>query len=415
MGELALRDYQKHAISELCNGKKFLIAGTGIGKTACMLHWLKSTGKPKCAIITTAAKRDAHDIEPEADEWFGPEWRESLSSFSVVGWRMLRKWTAEHINEIDQWAIAFDEIHNAKAGISSDQGTAFLKIAKHTDCWTGYTATPAENWLGYYPYFTACGHVRNKTDFERQFCIIETFRGFKDYVGWRNEKQLEDWWEQDSFAPDTTELERELPAETHKHVYFKKPTSYDKVDKTGYDLDGNFIETNSAMRHYLRRMCASKAKLDWLKSFVEGLQDSCVIFYNYIAEGDDLEAMLSKIKSVGKVWRIDGRNHDIPNKDTIGKKDVVLAQWMSGSNSLNLQFLNYWVSMTPHDSYTTTLQAKGRIKRMGQTKPMFFYYLRCDGTEEDNIYENLEGKKDFSDKAWVIKRKEEGKYLPEKG
>lgn len=416
---LELYPHQVEAIKALESGKKFLIAGTGVGKGACMLHWLKSTNKKKWLMVTTASKRDSHDFEKECDEWFGKEFRESLSSFSVLSWASLRgtkripNWFNEHRKELDEWAIAFDEVHCAKSGISSSQGTQFLKITNFTDCWTGYTATPAADWIGYYPYFAACHHVKNKTDFLRRFVIVQTFKGFPEYVGYHDEEQLQEWWGQDSYAPDTSDLMKSLPPETHIVKHFKKPAGYDKVDRTGYDLDGNFIETNSGLRHYLRRICASKEKLEWVKEFVNGLQESCVIFYNYVSEGDELETIIKKDKSIGKVWRISGGVHDIPTADTISKKDVVLAQWVSGSSSINLQFINYWVSITPHDSFLVSKQARGRIQRIGAEKPKFFYYLRCDDTEEDNIYSNLRGGKDFSTKAWVIKRKIEGKYLPE--
>lgn len=421
---LELYKHQKEAIDALVNGgKKFLISGTGSGKGAVMLHWLKSTGKKKWLIVTTASKRDEQSIPQECDDWFGSDVRESLSSFSVVSWAGLRgskskpSWFAEHRKELDEWAIAFDEVHNAKAGISSAQGKAFLQITMHTDCWTGYTATPAQDWVGYYPYFCACGHVRNKGEFMQKFVLVQTYKGFPEVVGYRDTDTLKDWWADDSFAPDTTELMKSLPPETHQQIHFKKPTGYDKVDKTGYDLDGNFIETNSGLRHYLRKMCATKQKLDWIKDFIQGLQTNCLIFYTYVDEGDSLEKCVKQaLDSFGKcvkVWRIDGKHHDIPSPDTIGKHDVVLAQWQSGSASINLQFIDYWVSCTPHDSYVTSLQARGRVQRIGAVNPKFFYYLRCDGTEEDNIYENLKERKEFSQKAWVIKRNEEGRYLPE--
>lgn len=418
---LKLYDHQVEALEQLKAGKKFLISDVGSGKGAVMLFWLRSTGKKKWLMVTTASKRDSHDFEKECDEWFGPEFRTSLSAFLVLSWAGLRgskrvpNWFNAHKNELDEWAIAFDETHYCAAGISSNQGTQFLKITDFTDCWTGYTATPAENWLGYYPYFTACGQVRNKTEFMRRFCVVQTFKGYQEIVGYRDTAQLEQWWNEDSYAPDTSELLKSLPPEVHKTVHFKKPVGYDKVDRTGYDLDGNFIETCSGMRHYLRQLSFTKEKLNWVGEFIEGLQESCVIFYTYNKEGDELEAMLNKMKSVGKVWRISGGVHDIPSKDTIGKKDVVLAQWVSGSNSINLQFINYWISTTPHDSYRVSLQARGRIQRIGadKDKTKFYYYLKCDGTEEDNIYDNLKAKGEWSTKAWVIKRKEEGRYLPE--
>lgn len=416
---MELYDHQKDAISKLIGGKKFVICGTGMGKTSMMLYWLKSTGKKKCLIITSAAKAHAHDIEPEADAWFGSGWRKSLSSFSVISWAIARgtrtqpNWFVQHAKELDDCTIAFDEVHSAKAGISSAQGKVFLQITAHTDFWTGYTATPSTKWIDKYPYFTACKHVRNKTEFLKRFAIVETFRGFPDYVGWNDVSTMEDWWADDSYAPNDKTVKASLPPEKHIGQHFKKPSGYDKVDRTGYDLDGNFIETNSGLRHYLRRMCASKEKMEWIRDFVDGLQTSCVIFYNYVSEGDMLEATIKKDKTVGKIWRIGGGKHDIPTAQTIYQKDVVLCQWQSGSASLNLQFIDYWVSCTPCDGYIMYVQAKGRIQRIGAKNPKFFYYLKCDGTEEDNIYKNLKERKDFADKEWVIKRKEDGKYLPE--
>lgn len=416
---MELYKHQVDAIEQLKAGKKFLIAGMGSGKGACMLHWLKSTGKKKWLMVTTASKRDSGDFAKECDEWFGNDVRQSLSYFSVVSWAELRgnktnpNWFVTHRKELDEWAVAFDEVHNAKAGVSSAQGKVFLQITANTGCWTGYTATPANNWLGYYPYFAACGHVKNKTEFVHRFCIVQVFKGYPEYVGYTSEEIMRDWWDKDSYAPDTSALTKSLPPKTHIQKHFRKPASYDKVDKTGYDLDGNFIETNSGLRHYLRRMCATKEKLQWIEDFVNGLQESCIIFYSYVEEGDAIEKRLKQIKSVGKIWRISGQIHDIPTDQTLGKKDVVLAQWVSGSNSLNLQFVNYWVSCTPHDSFTVSDQARGRIWRIGATKPKFYYYLRCDGTEEDNIYANLAKGADFKERAWIIKRKAEGRYLPE--
>ena len=48
----------------------------------------------------------------------------------------------------------------------------------------------------------------------------------------------------------------------------------------------------------------------------------------------------------------------------------------------------------------TSVQARGRIKRLGQTKPMYFYYLKCDGIESD-VYKALANKRDFSEDVWM--------------
>ena len=102
-----------------------------------------------------------------------------------------------------------------------------------------------------------------------------------------------------------------------------------------------------------------------------------------------------------KVWRIDGSHHEIPTAETIGKYDVVVAHYLSGGEALNLQFMNYWCSVSPNYSLTTSVQARGRIKRIGQRLPMFFYYLKSKGTIEDDIYRCLKRKQDFSERTWL--------------
>lgn len=68
----------------------------------------------------------------------------------------------------------------------------------------------------------------------------------------------------------------------------------------------------------LRRVCFTKDKREWIKDFVEGLGSGCVFFYNFIKTGDELEAIMQKALPKGaKVWRIDGKHHEIPTAETV--------------------------------------------------------------------------------------------------
>jgi SNF2 family DNA or RNA helicase len=132
------------------------------------------------------------------------------------------------------------------------------------------------------------------------------------------------------------------------------------------------------------------------------LGDRAILFYNFVKEGDILEETLKKVlPKDAKVWRIDGKTHDIPTEQTCGKRDVILVQWQAGSMGLNLQFVNCWLSVTPNYSWTISTQARGRIKRIGQKRPMFFFYFMCDNTIEQSIYDCLKNKCDFAEDAWL--------------
>ena len=400
--------FQKKAIADLKAGRHIVVQATGSGKSAEMMRWInwatQEHGKSKVLVVTTPSKRDSGDFLKDADEWNGKGWRESLEDFEIISWNGLSKWVKAHVNDRDEWVFAFDEIQKAKAGVSSAMGKSFLKITINSSLWAGFTATPGDNWLHFYPYFSACGFVPHKTAFKMRFAIVQNFKGFPEIIGWREESTLKRWWNEISTTPDTSQMFREMPAENHKVVEFKKPKGYDELRKNRLDENGEFIETTMGLCHKLREISFTKEKQQWLQDFIEGLGTNAILFYNYIEEGDRLCEIVKKANKEAKVWRIDGNHHEIPTAETIGKNDIVLCQWQSGSEALNFQFINYWVSVTPTYSYMTSVQARGRIKRIGQTKTMYFYYLKCDGIESD-VYEALRQKKDFVEKT----------YLEEKG
>lgn len=393
----SLYNYQERTVEALLEGKHFCILDVGLGKTAIGLTWAKRTKKPKVLVVTTASVRDSGSYLDEAVMWCGEAW-ESLSSLSVISWAGLGKWTSEHWAELQDYAIIFDEVASAKAGISSQRGKAFLQIANRTDCWAGFTATPGDRWIDYYAYFTACGKIRNKTEFIKRFCFLQTYRGFPEITGYHNADTLHEWWKELSFSPNTEDVEAELPEQTQQYAWFDAPRGYAKCEKTHENKDGEFIESEPEFRHYMRKLCAlDPARIKWLQEFVENLNSQCVIFYTYTEQGDAIEKVMPKNI---KVWRIDGKTHDIPTVDTVGSRDVILVQWQAGSMGLNLQFAHYWVAATPWDAYWQFHQGRGRIRRIGQQNHMHFYYCRARGTVETGIYRSLAEKRDFSEDEW---------------
>lgn len=403
---MELYDYQKEAVKQaLYKDKHFIIAGTGLGKTAIAMNYVKerceNTGKRDVLVVTTASKARTDDFQTECDQWNGECFRKSLNNFEVISWHKLKAWQEKHSFDSKFYVIIWDEIQKASAGTSSGMGTAFLRLTKNNADWVGFTATPGDTWLKFYPYFVATGLSRNKTSFLKEYATIQTYKGYPEIVEWRHEATLKAMWEKISYAPDASKVVAELPSEQHKVITFKKPTAYVKTLKTRTNSDGEFLDTAGALCSELRRLCFTKDKQEWVADFAENLGTGAVVFFNFTKTGDLLEQILTKaLKGVGKVWRIDGTHHEIPTRDTIGERDIVMCQWQSGSEALNLQFLHYWVSIEPCYSYSTSVQARGRIKRIGQEHPMFYYYLLTDNTIEQDIMKCLKGKSDFSQDVW---------------
>ena len=296
--------------------------------------------------------------------------------------------------------------HNCQKskGFSTGMGKAFRWICAHCDTWTGYTATPGDQWKDYIAYFVACGLVKNKTEFLRNYCIMQSFRGFPEIIGYLRQDELSAMWAKIATAPDTSEMMRELPSENHIVVDFKKPKAYDGVLKERLRADtGEYIESAPEMCHHLRQLCFTTEKQEWIADFIENLGTNCIFFCNYIEEEEKLCEIAQKALPKGaKVWRIDGTHHDIPTAETIGKYDIVVAHYLSGGEALNFQFMHYWVSVSPNYAYSTSEQARGRIRRIGQTHLMFFYYLWAHKTIEDDIYACLKTKSVFSEKIWAV-------------
>lgn len=398
-----LFQFQKDSVEALLNGASIVYATMGSGKTAIMFNWLKKMTPKKVLIVTVASKRDSGDMLTEADKFCGDDWRKSLSSFSVISWDTLYKWLQDKTTEeMSEWTVAFDEVQKCGSGVSSKRGKAFLLLSEHCKAWTGYTGTPGDTWIKFYPYFQATNKVRNKTAFQREFCIMQHYP-FPKILKYQNEASLKKWWKEISYAPDTSSVMSQLPKETNQVVHFKKPKGYDKAIKTSTAPDGTFWDSNIAMHHGLAQMCCDTAKEKWLEDWFDGLSEPAVVFYNYKCEAEAIKRAAKKVGK-GKVWLINGESHDIPTAETIGDNDIVAAQYLSGGESLNLQWMRYWCSMSYNWSYSTSKQAKGRIKRVGQTKPMFFYFLTTDGTIEEDKAKALHTKKDFSYENWATEK-----------
>ena len=406
-----LYDYQKDAVKQLLSGKHFVICGTGTGKGAMAVVWAKAVcereNKKNVLVVTTASKSRTNDFQSDADLWNGEEWRKSLSSFSVLSWHKLSEWVKANRLFLDQYVVIFDEVAKSSAGVSSQMGRAFLELARKTKDWAGFTATPGDTWIKFYPYFTACGLVTCKTAFKAEFAIEQNYKGFPEIVGYRNEDKLKEMWKKISTAPDTAKMLAELPEETHKTIQFKAPSTYKKTLKTRMTPDGEMLETSGALCAELRRQCFTTEKKQWVKDFVEGLGTNAVFFYNFIKTGDELEEAITKALPKGaRVWRIDGKRHEIPTEKTIGRYDIVMCQWQSGSEALNFQFMNYWVAIELCYSYSTAIQARGRIKRIGQKKHMFYSYLLTEGTIEQAVLKCLKNKGEFAEEIWLSELKE---------
>lgn len=401
-----LYEFQKNSVKYLGDNEKthIIIAGTGTGKTAISLAWAKEEAerskKKGVYVVTTPSKVKTGDYEKEADIWNGEEWRGSLKWFRTISWYKLSDEVKKNLSEMTNSVVIFDEVAKGKS-YSSGMGKAFRSLSKYNKNWAGFTATPGDKWIDFMNYMVACNLYKHKTEFVNRHCVMQNFKGYPEIARYIEEDVLLKNWRAISYVVDSSTVDKQMPSETHQVIEFKLPSGYKQCKKDSVTLDGEFIETTMGLCHYLRQICFSKDKQDWLKDFIENLGDNCVFFCNYKEEEDRLCEIAQQVLPKGaRVWRIDGSHHEIPTEETIGKYDIVVAHYASGGEALNLQFMHYWCAVSPNYSYSMSVQARGRIKRIGQKHAMAFYYLKTIGSIECDIYKCLHNKEDFSEEVW---------------
>lgn len=396
--------FQLDAINRLNNGIRLIIAPPGSGKTLMFFQWLEQQNAHKIVIVTTASKAKSGDFLREMVKFTSPKFQSDIDKLEVVSWHMLKKWTTDKTpRELSDWVFVADECQRCKQGVSSMMGRAFLFLTKNCRAWAGFTGTPGDKWIDLYPYLQAAGYIKNKTQFMRDFCIMNPYTPFPKIDRYKDAQTLKKWWREIAYAPDAATIMSQLPPQNHERINFPAPKNYKKVLKTCHTLEGDLLESDMALFHYLRMLTNTKDKTEWLGDLLDSLPDDpVVIFYNYTCERESILEVAKKAKR--KVWRIDGECHEIPTEETISKNDIILCHYLSGSEALNLQFCNRWVSWSWNYSYSTTKQSIGRIRRIGQVRPQFYYWLTEDGTVDDDIRKALKNKQDFAKDEWRPKR-----------
>lgn len=379
--------------------KHIVVAPCGCGKSAISLKWAETIPKQKWLVVTTPAARDSGQWLQEATTWCP---NRDLRAITVISWAGLAKWTVSHWDEVDDYLFIFDEVARSKAGASSAQGRAFLQITKRNDDWAGFTATPGDRWIDFQAYFIAGHYIRNKTEFTREFCQVQTFKGYPEIVGYRDEATLERWWRHMTVFPDTSQLLAELPPERHFVHEFKPDPEYKRLVKTRTLKDGTFLDTAGAFAAACRRASFGKGKQQWLSDYLHDLGEPCVIFYALTETGDKIEELAKKaLPKEAQVWRVCGGRHEIPTAETIGQRDVVVCQWQAGSEALNLQFMSQWVGAEMCYAYWQAEQGRGRVQRAGQrANHVDYHYLKSPSTIDTSIYKALKEKSEFSENVW---------------
>ena len=201
----------------------------------------------------------------------------------------------------------------------------------------------------------------------------------------------------------------DLPEQTFTTVNCGSSKEYHKFMKTGYvkmadgtELIGDQVFTK---RLYARQLCGmySQAKLEAFRELIQSTNDRVIVFYNFNVELVELQNI---VWSLGrKVSVINGSRKDLTAYEQC-EDSVTLIQYQAGAMGLNLQKANKMIYFSLPERSDLFEQSKKRIHRMGQNRPCFYWIMQCAGSVEEQIYQTLLERKDYTDELFV-----EGGYV----
>lgn len=190
-----------------------------------------------------------------------------------------------------------------------------------------------------------------------------------------------------------------LPDTIEKVINIPKTISYMKFlnNKIVTIGEEEFVGDNPlSLRLYARMLCAhhNNAKLERLENMLADTDDRVVVFYSFKKDYELIKNICEKLEKPISV--VNGDEKDLTNYDA-RDNCVVLCQMQSASYGLNLQRANKIIYFSLGESADAFIQSKGRIRRIGQNRTCWYYYLVCEDTVEEDIYNSVQNGMDYND------------------
>jgi len=168
------------------------------------------------------------------------------------------------------------------------------------------------------------------------------------------------------------------------------------VTVDGVELVG---DTTLTKMLYERQLCGqyNQYKRDAFRDLLESTDDRLIVFYNF---WDELTALENLVNEYARPYSVvNGNGKDLTAYEEYNNS-ITFIQYQAGAMGLNLQKANKIVYFTPPLSSELFEQSKKRIHRIGQERLCFYYYMTCQNSIEEKIYDTLSMRKDFTDKLF---------------
>lgn len=194
--------------------------------------------------------------------------------------------------------------------------------------------------------------------------------------------------------------ESSLPTQTFIDVSVPASKEYRKFMKNNIiEIDDIELVGDNSLKKllYARQLCGaySKDKLNAFKDLLDGTDERVIVFYNFTNE-------LTALKEIAHDRPISVVNGQTKNLTAYENESnsVTFCQYQASSMGLNLQKANKIVYYTLPLSCENYMQSLKRIHRIGQTKPCFYYFMMCENSIEQRIYERLKKGEDYTNRLF---------------
>lgn len=409
---MKLYNYQEEYLAKL-PPSCIMAADLGTGKTLMSLaHWERqNTGRP-LLVVAPASKIRTGDWQLEVKRWFYDN-NFLTPDITYISYESLRltdketkrprwwKYTGAR-NGGQVYDVIADECHALK-NPQSKQSKALYEIKMSGGLFIGLSGTPMPNgWIDFAGYSKLFGFTKGITEFKRNFCVYQDYKGFPELVKYVNIPIMESQLSRVAYRLNRDQA-AELPSRQtlaeHINLTLKASKLYLTCKITRKHPNTQELLDNAPRLLSVLRQSTTDARLDSLLSIVNDTSDNIIVFYNYISERKAILKLLAK--SDKKILRYDGEVHnDLPASDAKIQNTILVAHYKSASTGLNLQWANVTVYFSPTYSYQEFEQSIGRTHRHGQTKKCLYYLFNVKNTVDRDIWNCLRGKRDFNEKLW---------------
>lgn len=427
---MQLYGYQQEIVDKLYEPSKALFMQMGTGKTYVSMAMFQKSERKKLLVVCLATK--VTDWERDLEHELGRD-VQALNKGTKKNKKIIKDgadtlvvsfesaWRAD--KELIEWVdndvyIIIDESHKIK-NPSSKVGKFARKLGERTNFKVILTGTPqSKGYIDYYNQLHFLGYLNmNQTQFKKRYVVTRLMNyggpSFEEIVGYRNTDELDDIIDKHSVFYERKIEDSEVPNEVevqipnypkYRKITKNKVYEFSNGDVAIYDTlgSGMMLQRQLAAGYISKDRqveILDKAKLNWVRDFLEGYDKQVVIFYNFNVELNELKKLLDKLDRPYSEYN--GANKDLQDFKE-ASDGVVLANYGSGSTGINdFVIASTMIMFSLTTSYIDFQQAKKRIDRIGQTEKPLFYYLVREGTIEANIYRNLQMGLDFDEEMFA--------------